>query len=303
MDKEKLESLRTFKRRRDDLLSEDTTTFAYNLERFLSFCESDTLVNPIIAQLKKQNTDFDVDTWLNNLSGSIVFPDDVDGEAFYQYRLLENINKDERSVLTFGTNFRVYKQNEAIEIFRSLVIRPCVIYIGDKLENKVMLASPEARDLQAVPLERIPSEKEIRIFLSHKGIDKPIVERYYKALKEIGFVPWLDNPDMPAGTALDRGIHQGFEESCAAVFFITENFVDAQFLADEIDYAKIQERHKGKKFKIITLRFNSECEIPGVLEKYIWKDVTNDLDGFYEIIRALPIELGPVRWKKEVLET
>ena len=35
------------------------------------------------------------------------------------------------------------------------------------------LATPEARALQAVPLSRIPGSKEIKIFLSHKSIDKP----------------------------------------------------------------------------------------------------------------------------------
>ena len=41
---------------------------------------------------------------------------------------------------------------------------------------------------------------------------------------------------------------------------------------------------------------------PKVLTPYIYKDVTNDLDGFLELLRAMPIEVGPVRWKAYAVE-
>jgi len=72
-------------------------------------------------------------------------------------------------------------------------------------------------------------------------------------------------------------------------------------LASEVDYAVIQKRKKEKKFAIITLRYLNAAEVPGLLTPYIYKDVKNDLEGFYELLRALPIELGPVRWKAEVV--
>jgi hypothetical protein len=31
------------------------------------------------------------------------------------------------------------------------------------------------------------------------------------------------------------------------------------------------------------------------------KNVENDLEGFNSLVRALPVELGPVRWKAEVI--
>jgi hypothetical protein len=115
-------------------------------------------------------------------------------------------------------------------------------------------------------------------------------------------MPWLDEPDMVAGTNLERGILQGFEESCSAVFFITENFTDEKYLATEVDYAVIQKRKKEKKFSIITLRYPNAKQVPGLLQPYIYKDIENDLQGFYEVLRALPIEVGPVRWKAEVVK-
>jgi hypothetical protein len=63
-----------------------------------------------------------------------------------------------------------------------------------------------------------------KIFLSHKGSDKIPVRRFKDTLKLLGFDPWLDEDAMPAGTNLQRGVLDGFEKSCAAVFFITPAF-------------------------------------------------------------------------------
>ena len=149
-------------------------------------------------------------------------------------------------------------------------------------------------------IDWIPRSNEIKIFLSHKTVDKPLVWRYYHTLKEIGFTPWLYDPDMPAGANLERGILQGFEESCAAVFFITKDFKDENFLATEVEYAIQQKREKGEKFALITLRYPEASPVPKLLTPYVYKDVENDLDGFYQLLRALPIEPSRLLWKSRV---
>jgi hypothetical protein len=63
----------------------------------------------------------------------------------------------------------------------------------------------------------------------------------------------------------------------------------------------MQKRRKEKKFAIVTLRYANAAAVPGLLTPYIYKDITNDLDGFTELLRALPIEAGPMRWKAEVV--
>src|SRR5207245_3399448 len=113
-----------------------------------------------------------------------------------------------------------------IDLVRTLIIRPFAEEMSQRLGTAADLATPDARALQAVPLNRIPSPKEIKIFLSHKSVDKPLVYRYYHALKTLGFDPWLDERNMPAGANLEREVLRGFEESCAAVFFITDSFKD-----------------------------------------------------------------------------
>lgn len=305
MDKnEIINSLRIFKNRRDDLLHEDSASFEHHLDRFVDFCLKDPLINKIMHPISTKY-ESDIDSWMKEVDerdGKIKFPDDPEEELVFRFRILEKAANDFNYVFRLGLAIGGEKRDAWIDVFRSVVIRPYVDEISHRLGDAADLASPDARALQAVPLNRIPSTKEIKIFLSHKSTDKPLVYRYYNALKEIGYNPWLDEPAMTAGANLEREILKGFQESCAAVFFITEDFKDEKYLAAEIDYAVMQKRQKGGKFSIITLRYSDAAPVPDLLTPYIYKNINNDLEGFFEIVRALPIELGPVRWKDSAVD-
>jgi hypothetical protein len=303
MEKNKIsQSLRIFKERRDDLLHEDTAAFELNVQRFLEFCDQDELIRPVVESIEK-GYQINAEDWWQHISSEreISFPSNMDEDLALRYSILRSVAKNPHHIFSFGFAVGKTKGREGIDVFRSMVIRSLASELSDRIAKAADLATPEARALQAVPLSRIPSATETRIFLSHKSADKPVVMRYYTALKELGFEPWLDQPDMPAGTNLERGILDGFEKSCAAVFFITENFKDESYLATEVDYAVAQKRKKGKKFSIITLRYPNASPVPGLLTPYIYKDVNNDLEGFHELVRALPIELGQIRWRKDVV--
>lgn len=144
------------------------------------------------------------------------------------------------------------------------------------------------------------------IFLSHRSIDKPIVLKYFSLLKELGFQPWLDDDAMVAGIPLERGLLEGMKKSCAAVFFITPNCRDEDFIATEINYAMTEKRLKKDKFSIISLLIPSfdgkKGEVPELLKQYVWKEPQNDLDGMREIIRALPITLSNLEWKDTLID-
>jgi len=130
-----------------------------------------------------------------------------------------------------------------------------------------------------------------KIFLSHKGEDKKLVRRFQRALEAIGYDVWLDEKNLKAGDQLERGILQGFKESCAAVFFITGNFKDCKYLKSEINYAIAQTREKEDYFRIITLAFQTgkeKIEIPELLKSYVWKTPRTELDALTEIIKAQP---------------
>lgn len=299
-----INSLRLFKTRRDDLLHEDASAFDHHLHRFVEFCRTDPLIQRVVNPLRTRIS-VDVDEWWKNTlnhDSSISFPADPDEELLLRFAVLESVVQKTRDVHEFGFSQGVHKRDDMVGLFRTLVVRPLAEELSHRLGDAANLASPDARVLQAVPLKRIPNDREIKIFLSHKSVDKPLVYRYYHALKELGFSPWLDDPTMAAGANLQRELFRGFEESCAAVFFITENFKDEKYLATEVDYAVMQKHKKGKKFAIITLRYSNASPVPGLLTPYIYKDVENDLQGFYELMRALPIDLGPPRWKAEVVQ-
>jgi hypothetical protein len=143
-----------------------------------------------------------------------------------------------------------------------------------------------------------------RVFLSHKGANKDIVRIYYRALKAVGYRPWLDEEDMPAGMNPDRGIRQGFNQSCAGVFFLTSDFKDEKFLKDEINYAKEEERDKADRFAIISLLLpkpgkSGDPTIPDLLNQYIWIKEKSHLASFARLVASLPIQLGSSRWKME----
>lgn len=139
-----------------------------------------------------------------------------------------------------------------------------------------------------------------RIFLSHKGVDKPLVRRIYDALTLLGFEPWLDEADMNAGAELERALLQGMKESCAAVFFITPDYLDDNFLATEVDYAVAEKRAKPDQFSIVTLvlqKKKAKGTVPDLLHKYVWKEPETELAILSEILKALPVCVGEVRWR------
>lgn len=142
------------------------------------------------------------------------------------------------------------------------------------------------------------------IFLSHKGVDKKLVSDFKETLAAIGYDPWLDEDKMPAGTNIERGILEGMNSSCAAMFFITPSFEDENYLETEVTYATQQKREKGDKFAIIILQFVDEegntGEIPKLLRTYVWKQPKSHLEAFREILRALPIQTGEVKWREGI---
>ena len=101
------------------------------------------------------------------------------------------------------------------------------------------------------------SPNATKIFLSHKGVDKPLVREFAYALKIIGFDPWFDEESMSAGHHLRKSISNGMKESCAAVFFITPDFKDEGWLEKEIDYAEREKQSKKDRFSIITIVFEN----------------------------------------------
>ncbi len=291
-------SLKEFKSRRDDALHEDDAGFRHHLQRLVAFLDSDSLAAEAMRDHFGDPPANTESFWEQLGGGEIALPTERGEELAIRLQLVREVVEDPKRLYAI----RGKDHGDRVNFFRSVVMRPLLDALTDRMGEVAKIPSPEARALQAVPLDRIPSPAEVRIFLSHKTADKPLVYRFYHALTELGFAPWMDERDMPVGTNLERGLLRGFQESCAAVFFITKDFKDESYLATEVDYAIQQKRAKGDRFAIITLRFEGAAAVPGLLTPYVYQNVSNDLDGFRELVRALPIELGPLRWREGVVK-
>ncbi|MDB5391650.1 MAG: hypothetical protein JWM11_7296 [Planctomycetaceae bacterium] len=140
-----------------------------------------------------------------------------------------------------------------------------------------------------------------KVFLSHKGVDKGKVNEFKHTLAILGYHPWIDEDAMPAGTALERGLLRGMQESCGVVFFITPSFKDEGFLETEVNYAIQEKRKKGDKFAIIALQFvdndGTVGQIPELLTTYVWKKPKSSLEALREIDRALPVAPKLIDWR------
>lgn len=152
----------------------------------------------------------------------------------------------------------------------------------------------EISDSLSDTLERFKPAESSKIFLSYKSVDKPTVSRYKTALQTCGFQPWIDEDEMHAGSHLDAAIIKGMRGSCAAVFFITPNFIDERFLKQEIEYGISEERERPRQFVIIPLLLPgaSRNNVPPLLSRFVAKTATDELDGVLTIIKALPIKPG-----------
>ncbi len=155
-------------------------------------------------------------------------------------------------------------------------------------------------------MDDIKNTESRKVFLSHKWADKAFVLDFKQTLQLLGFDPWIDDDAMVAGEILDRGILQGMKNSCGVVFFITSSFRDEGYLGDEINYAIKQKREKKDRFSLIVLLLKGEDgntgALPDLLEPYVYKTPETDLEALREIVRALPVRVGPTEWRENMLD-
>lgn len=283
------------------MLHSDDDDFQHHLRLFVKQLDANPLCRKVIEVLPA----FDVNAWWQSEISKdhrlevLDLPDGKDDQLaiFLDFaRSFASRDPQQLSTEAFGGAFRKYKRADALGVARSLVLRPLAEDLTRRLRDVMVMTNPDVRELAGVPLERIPSEKELGIFLSHKWINKDLVRRYYRTLAALGFEPWLDEEDVATGDILHRALSVGMATSCAAVFFVTKDFKDETWIGREVDLAINRQVQRAAKFQIITLVFG-DAEVPEPLQTYVYTRVDNDVDGLREMVRALPIELGPARWR------
>lgn len=307
--KELVDALSDFKAARDALIHADDDDFLHHLRLFVKQLDRNPLCQQVLANLPS----FDVNAWLDAQTrgrehrhvvlDALDLPDNKDEQLAVYLDFVRSFASDERNQMRaegFGALFGRHKRSDALGVAQSLVIRPFAEELSRRIREAAAMTNPDMRDLAGVPLPRIPSESEVGVFLSHKWVNKDRVRRYHRVLEDLGYGPWLDEEEVVAGDVLHRALEAGMEKSCAAVFFVTPDFRDDRWLGQEVDFAMSRKVERAEKFQIITLVFDG-AEVPKTLRRSVFVAVDNDLDGLRAIIRALPIELGPARWKERVV--
>jgi hypothetical protein len=133
-----------------------------------------------------------------------------------------------------------------------------------------------------------------RIFLSHKGANKPLIDKVDQALRLLGLKTWFDRDDLAAGAPLVRGVDNAFTSCSAAVFFLSGQFADTGVIQREIDRAIHEQAMRPEGFKVIpivlTQHGGSDDRVPTQLNTLVWKAV-DDIDIVPTILKALPESL------------
>jgi hypothetical protein len=129
------------------------------------------------------------------------------------------------------------------------------------------------------------------IFLSHRGVNKPLIEKIDQALRLLNLKSWLDKHDLKVGTPLVRGVDDAFGRCSAVVFFVTADFVDDGVISAEIDRAIHENALRPHEFSIIPLVLRqhggTDSHMPAPLKKLRW-EVVDDIEILPTILRALP---------------
>jgi len=303
------EALADFKSARDAMLDSNADDFLHHLTSFIREFDRNQLCKTLLAELPS----FDANAWWDREVAKVGeyqrletlnLPENKNERLLMLLDLARSFGSGDRQQISaegFGRMFGLYKRDEYYNLAKSLVLRPLAEEFTRRLRDAADMANPGIRELAGVPLSRIPHNNEVAIFLSHKWINKDIVRRYHQVLQQVGFEPWIDDNEVVAGDVLHRALLDGMDRSCAAVFFVTSEFADDRWISREVDLAINRKVKLGAKFQIITLVIGN-VQVPRPLQEYVYIKVENDLDGLRSIIRALPIELGPSRWKESVVK-
>lgn len=175
--------------------------------------------------------------------------------------------------------------------FAAAGIFPGGVYTDEAKAAKAKAGEEIAKLVAGWAQARRHDMENSRIFLSHKGVNKPLVEKIDRALRMLNLKTWFDRDDLAAGDTLVRGVDTAFSSCSAAVFFISGDYVDAGVIQKEIDRAIHEAAMRKDSFRIIPLVLaqhgGKDANVPAPLQTLVWKTV-DDVDIVPSVLRALP---------------
>jgi hypothetical protein len=175
--------------------------------------------------------------------------------------------------------------------FAAMGTYPAGSYTAEAKTEKAVAANAVATLILNWGKARLHQMENSKIFLSHKGVNKPLVEKIDQALRMLNLKTWFDRDDLAAGDTLVRGVDNAFSSCSAAVFFISGDYVDAGVIQNEIDRAIHEAAMRNESFRIIPLVLaqhgGNDAHVPVPLQTLVWKTV-DDVDIVPSVLRALP---------------
>jgi len=176
--------------------------------------------------------------------------------------------------------------------FAAIGTYPARSYTAEAKTEKATAATAVATLILNWGKARLHQMENSKIFLSHKGINKPLVEEIDRTLRLLNLKTWFDRDDLNAGDTLVRGVDQAFSSCVAAVFFISKEYVDDGVIRKEIDRALHEAATRPDSFRIIPLVLRqhggSDDQVPAPFRTLVWKTV-DDVQIVPTILKALPI--------------
>lgn len=125
-------------------------------------------------------------------------------------------------------------------------------------------------------------EQQRRIFISYSRTNGSFALKLAKELNCDGFVPWLDQLDIPAGARWDDEVERALRECEIFMLVLTPASVASDHVKDEIGYALLMK----KRFIPILLEI---CDVPFRLQRFQYVDFTKR--SFDEGVQAVKEQL------------
>jgi len=139
-------------------------------------------------------------------------------------------------------------------------------------------------------LERFRTEQP-PYSIVNRGIERevlPVCQRY-----GMGALVW-----SPLGQGLLTGrFRKGHQIDTHRSGGMPQHFSDERWLKREVDHAVNRKVERGDRFAIITLVFDG-AEVPRPLQDMLYVPVQNGVSAVREIVRALPVRVGPALWRE-----
>lgn len=135
------------------------------------------------------------------------------------------------------------------------------------------------------PLILNPGDFQMRAFLSHSSVDKPLATIIFRLLRDQAVSVWFDRMEMRPGDSLLKKIADGISNSDCLLVLVTDNSKQSPWVEKETTIALTKELHDtGPRVVPLLLR---GCEIPTILADKIYITVDQDGSGIQDIVSAV----------------